>query len=339
SRVERDPAHTISAAAPGTCPPRRSAPALGRKLHRARTLPRSRIPPSGVYMAQFTENGRLDSVECARYHLCAETSGSLRRLTRGIRVDRDTGAHRGGQGDLLDVAPLRSGRLEPQHLVDGGQVVLQQLLLVEGDLADDEVEVAVAVDAELDLAALDVGDRLGHVHGDRAGLRVGHEAARTEDAAQATDLAHHVGGGHDRVEVEEALLDPLDQVVVAHVVGACGPGLLGTLTGSEDQDPGGLAGAVGQVDGAAHHLVGLTRVDTQPHSDLDGRVELDGAGLLGQPDSFGGRVEPSAVDLLSRLAVALAALHGYSWERLVVWASAWPCHGGTKRKRQSPEGA
>src|SRR5690606_26459790 len=43
---------------------------------------------------------------------------------------------------------------------------------------------------------------------------------------------------------------------------------------------------------------------------------------------------------LSRLAVALAALHGYSWERLVVWASAWPCHGGTKRKdsrRKAPD--
>ena len=114
-------------------------------------------------------------------------------------------------------------------------------------------------------------DRLGDVRGDRAGLRVGHQAARAEDPAEAADLAHQVRRRDDGVEVEAALVDLVDQGVVADDVGAGGLGLLGTLTGGEDQDPGGLAGAVRQVDGAADHLVGLARVDAQAHGDLDGR--------------------------------------------------------------------
>src|SRR5689334_24505731 len=46
-----------------------------------------------------------------------------------------------------------------KDLVQRGAVVLHQLGLVEGGLADDEVQVRVLVDAELDLAALDLGDR------------------------------------------------------------------------------------------------------------------------------------------------------------------------------------
>src|SRR5690606_29240611 len=102
---------------------------------------------------------------------------------------------------------------------------------------------------------------------------------------QPTDLAHQVGGGHDRVEVQEALLDLLDQVVAADEVGACGTRGLGLLTGGEDQDPSGLAGAVREVDGAADHLVGLARVDAQAQGDLDGGVELDLGGLLGDRKS------------------------------------------------------
>src|SRR5262249_8850379 len=43
--------------------------------------------------------------------------------------------------------------------------------------------------------------------------------------------------------------------------------------------------------------------------DLDGRVELGGRGLLGQPRGLRGGVKPRAVDQLAGLAVRLAALH------------------------------
>src|SRR5690606_41310558 len=73
--------------------------------------------------------------------------------------------------------------------------------------------------------------------------------------------------------------------ISADEVGACGTRGLGLLTGGEDQDPSGLAGAVREVDGAADHLVGLARVDAQAQGDLDGGVELDLGGLLGDRKS------------------------------------------------------
>src|SRR5689334_9009734 len=102
-----------------------------------------------------------------------------------VRVDRDARSHGRGEGDLLQVPALGGGGLEPDDFVERGRVVLEQRLLVKGRLADDEVKVAVPVDAELDLAALDVGHGLGHVRRHGAGLRVGHEAARTEHPAKA----------------------------------------------------------------------------------------------------------------------------------------------------------
>src|ERR1700749_2298146 len=64
-----------------------------------------------------------------------------------VRVDRDTRAHGGGDGGLLDVTALRRGRLEPGDLVHGGCVVLQQRLGRERGLADHEVQVALPVGA------------------------------------------------------------------------------------------------------------------------------------------------------------------------------------------------
>src|SRR6478752_6228424 len=134
-------------------------------------------------------------------------------VARLAEVERDARAHRRGDRGLLDVAALGAGRLETQDLLEGSGVVLDELGLVEGRLADDEVEVRVLVDAELDLAALDVGDGLGDVHRHGAGLRVRHEATRTEDLAETTDLAHHVRRRHDRVEVEPAAGNLLEQLV------------------------------------------------------------------------------------------------------------------------------
>src|SRR6476469_668048 len=233
-----------------------------------------------------------------------------RDVLDAVGVHLDAGAHRRRDGDLLDVAALGAGRLETQHLVEGGGVVLRALDLGEGRLADDEVQVRVAVDAELDLAALDVRDGLGDVGGHRAGLRVRHERARAEDATEATDLDHHVGGGDDGVEVEPAAGDLLDQLVATDVVGAGLTGGLGLVGVREHQDAGGLAGAVRQVDGAAHHLVRLAGVDAETHDDVHGLVELLLAGALRDLDRGQRGVELVLVERVRRRAVGLAALHG-----------------------------
>ena len=86
------------------------------------------------------------------------------------------------------------------------------------------MDVSGLVDAELDLAGLDLADRLGDVEGHGAGLRIRHQPARSEHAAELPELAHDVGRGDDDVEVEPAVLELLD-VLDADEVGAGGLGL------------------------------------------------------------------------------------------------------------------
>ena len=164
------------------------------------------------------------------------------------------------------------------------------------------------VDAELDLAALDVGDSLGHVHRHGAGLRVRHEAAGAQDLTETTDLAHEVGRGDSRVEVGVAGGHLLDELVATDLVGTGRAGLLRLGGVGEHDDLGGLTRAVRQVDRATDHLVRLARVDAQAERDLDGRVVLDRGGLLGETDRVQGRVHRVGVDLLCGGEVRLAAL-------------------------------
>nr|AHE14889.1 hypothetical protein asmbl_12 [uncultured bacterium] len=257
--------------------------------------------------------GPRSDVRCGALLRSGELRGRLvdRQVPGAVRVDRDARAHGGRDGDLLDVPALGRGRLGAQHLVQGGGVVLHQLGLVEGGLADHQVQVGLLVDAEVDLPALDVVDGLGDVGGHGAGLRVRHQATGAEDAGDAAHLGHLVRRRDRGVEVQEAALDPLDQVVGADDVGAGGLGLGGLVTGREHDDAGGLAGAVRQVDGAADHLVGLARVDAQPDRDLDGGVVAGGGGPLGQTGRLQRAVQALVVDLRGRLAVLLAVLrHG-----------------------------
>src|SRR5947209_17941497 len=99
---------------------------------------------------------------------------------------------RAGEMRRADVVALHAGGPGAVHRVDDRREVLHQRLLAERGLADDRVHDTGLVDAELDAAALGVLHRLGDVERHRPRLRVRHEAARAEDAAQATDLAHEV---------------------------------------------------------------------------------------------------------------------------------------------------
>ena len=112
---------------------------------------------------------------------------------------------------------------------------------VNDDLADAGVHDARLLDAVLDLAALGVLDGVADVERDRADLRVRHEAARTEDATELADGAHHVGRRDDAVEVHEPFGDLRDQVVAAGEIGAGLAGLALFLALGEHEDAHGLA--------------------------------------------------------------------------------------------------
>ena len=114
------------------------------------------------------------------------------------------------------------------------------------------------------LPALASVNSLGDVGGHGAGLGGGHQALGAQNLTQTANDAHHVGGGDDHVEVEPVLLlDLLDQIHIADIVGAGGAGSVGLVALGEHQHADGLAGAVGQDDGAADLLVSVAGVDAQ----------------------------------------------------------------------------
>jgi hypothetical protein len=91
---------------------------------------------------------------------------------------------------------------------------------------------------------------------------------------EASDHAHHVGGGDATVEIDLALLHLLGQVFAPDNVGTGFAGLIGLGAFGEHRDARGAAGAVGERNHAADHLVGMTRIDAQIHRDFDGLVEF-----------------------------------------------------------------
>src|SRR5450756_231636 len=63
----------------------------------------------------------------------------LDQVPNAGRIDLDPGAHRGADGDRLDVLALRRRRLGAQDLVEDGTVVLNELDGVEGHPSDTHV--------------------------------------------------------------------------------------------------------------------------------------------------------------------------------------------------------
>ncbi len=84
------------------------------------------------------------------------------------------------------------------------------------------------------------------------------------------------------------------------------------LAAGDRQHALGLAEAVRQHDGAAHHLVGVLGIDAEPQRQLDGLVELRELDFLHERDRVFDRVGPIGGDLRSRgrefLAVFFALL-------------------------------
>ena len=87
---------------------------------------------------------------------------------------------------------------------------------------------------------------LADVHRDRAGLRVRHQAAGTEDPAQLAQLAHDVGRRDDHVALEPPFLDLLD-VLDADEIGAGRLRFPLPVALGDDEHPDRLAGAVGST--------------------------------------------------------------------------------------------
>ena len=159
---------------------------------------------------------------------------------------------------------------------------------------------------------LDLLHGLGHVGGDGAGLGGGHQALGAQDLTEAAHQAHHVGAGNNHVKVEPVFrLDLLHHIHLAHVIRAGLPGSVGLVALGEHQDPDGLAGAVGQHDGAADLLVSVTGVHAQLHMELNGLVKLGAGSLADQRHAVSSVVQHGLVDLLGTFLIFLASKQCY----------------------------
>src|SRR5476651_1941735 len=108
------------------------------------------------------------------------------------RVDLDAGTVRGRDRDRPHVRALRGLRLQLHQLIEQCAQVERECFGLERGLAERGLDDARLLDAELDATGLELAHSLADVGGDGADLRVRHQAARTEDAADLTDLHHHV---------------------------------------------------------------------------------------------------------------------------------------------------
>ena len=84
------------------------------------------------------------------------------------------------------------------------------------------------------------------VRNNRPRLGRGHQAARTEDTTETTDVAHHIRYGDGDVEICPAAEDLLNAlVVIDDVVGSRFLRCTGGFSRGEDQDTHGLAQTIG----------------------------------------------------------------------------------------------
>ena len=204
---------------------------------------------------------------------------------------------RGRPGPMVDETatdlmyrPLAAAGLARSSSSITAWTLAEQLVPVEGRLADRTWTLPDLVGPVLDPAALELGHGLADVGRHRAGLRVGHQAARAEHAAELADLAHQVGGGDGHVEVQEAPVRPGPRgrrrrprrPRPARASAAASPA---AKTATRAVRPG----AGRQGEGAPDDLVGLAGVDAEAHGQLDRLVE-PGAGQAPSP----GRPPPPA---------------------------------------------
>ena len=104
------------------------------------------------------------------------------------------------------------------------------------------------VGAEFDFAGLYFLNGFAHIEGDRARLRVRHQALGAENFTQASDGLHHVGSGDQGVEVSPVFLgDLLDHLFAAGEIRPGRFGFLNLVAGRDDQNFFRLAQTVRQT--------------------------------------------------------------------------------------------
>src|SRR5208282_5650294 len=118
------------------------------------------------------------------------------------RIDLHSRPHRRGNRDVAHVIALGAGRFGAHDRGQQRVCVLEQLLLAETQLSDRRMNHAGLVHPVIDLARLDLADRLGDIEGDGTDLGIGHQAARAQDFADSPYQPHDIRGRDHAVKIE-----------------------------------------------------------------------------------------------------------------------------------------
>mgnify|MGYP007102605709 CR=1 FL=1 len=225
------------------------------------------------------------------------------------RVHLHAGAHGGRGYTAANILALGGGRL---RLHDGAHqrvIVLSQLLGAEGHLADGAVDDVGLVQTVLHLTSLDLGDGLGHVGGDGAGLGGGHQplGPRTLPRRPTTPIMSGVATTTSKSNQFSFWIFSTRSMSPTKSHRRHGP----RRPWRPWQRPAraGSYRCVGEDDGAADLLVSVAGVNAQLHMELNGLVELGGSGLDQQLHGLVGIVQSVLVDLLGALLIFLASKH------------------------------
>ena len=166
-------------------------------------------------------------------------------------VDLDGGAHGAAHVERLDIGTLGGGglRLDNRFHQDGH--IFDQLVVIEGNLADGAMSDSGLINTIFNLTSFDFLDGLGDIHGNGASLGVGHQALGAQQTGDAADGTHHIGGRNADVKTEPVFaLDLGNQIGIADEVSASSLGFFSLGALGEHQNANLLAGAVGQNHGA-----------------------------------------------------------------------------------------
>ncbi len=174
----------------------------------------------------------------------------------------------------MDVRALDAHRARLGDGFDDRPGILFDLLRLERSLAEDHMHVARLVRLEFHAAGFHFLHRLGRVFGDRTGLGIRHQTARSEHLAQFTNFHHRFGRGDRNIEVSPTGDALGDHVFETDVLGAGGTGGIRRGTLGEHEHAHDLAAAVRKRNGATHHLVGLFRIDSEAEREIDRLVEF-----------------------------------------------------------------
>src|SRR3989344_6421563 len=214
-------------------------------------------------------------------------------------------SHRGSDGDGLDVLALNACRLCFFEGSEEDAEVLRELLLTERDLAEDGVNDCLLIVPELNLSFLEVFNRFERIIRHCSRLGIWHEPFLSESLRHFSEALHALRHRDEDIEIELALFDRLDQVLLACHNRACVDHILCKIIGNDSGNAKGLPRSVGKAHRGAHLLIALFWIRIEENMNLRGSVELRCAQFREEFNGFLQRIFP----LFDQRRLFLVLLH------------------------------